>query len=180
MPGNHYQRIARHLTHHTEDWAGAFNLIPFFLRNMYLSAYQSHLWNSILSEWISATGTPENLITIEQKQGKLPMLKQVTSGLDLEIPLPSSRYYMADYGSLVEHVIKVLAQEQLELKDIKLKHFREPFFSKGTRAAWYVPGEFSHELGWDKLHKGHRKVKLNFTLPRGCYATMLVKRLRAR
>jgi tRNA pseudouridine13 synthase len=182
MPDNHLQKIAWHLHHKPSDFLGAFNYIPFFLRNMYLSAYQSYLWNSILADWIVMQGTPETLISIQQKHGQLPMLRGSTvrekpEWEKLEIPLPSSRYDLADYGFLQENVTRVLAREQLELKDIKLKQFREPFFSKGSRAAWYIPEALKYEVGWDKLHKGNRKVKLIFSLPRGCYATMLVKRV---
>ncbi|HMP16397.1 MAG TPA: tRNA pseudouridine(13) synthase TruD, partial [Gemmatales bacterium] len=160
-----------------ENWSGAFPLIPFFLRNMYLSAYQSYLWNSTLAEWMIVSTAPENLITIEMKQGKLPMIKQVPSEMDIDIPLPSSRYTLEDFAEFQPHLQRVLAREKLELRDIRLKQFREPFFSKGTRPAFYRPKELVQELGWDKMHKGHRKLKLSFCLPRGSYATMLVKRI---
>ena len=182
MPANHLQRIARHLSYQPTDFAGAFTYIPFFLRNMYLSAYQSYLWNAILADWILTHGTTENLISIQQKHGQLPMLRgpivrQHDEWKKLEIPLPSARYDLSEYESVQENVSRVLAAEKLELNDIRLKQFREPFFSKGTRAAWYIPEDLKHEVGWDKMHKGNRRIKLMFSLPRGAYATMLIKRL---
>jgi tRNA pseudouridine13 synthase len=59
---------------------------------------------------------------------------------------------------------------------LKLKHIREVFFSKGERAAWFLP----EELTWQAIpaeREGQKHLKLRFTLPRGCYATMLIKRI---
>ena len=95
----------------------------------------------------------------------------------LTIPLPSARVDMPDDPAIRACFESVLKQEGLTLSQIKLKHYREPFFSKGERAGFYVPEGLQHEVGWDKLNKGHRKLKLTFTLPRGSYATLLVKRV---
>lgn len=182
MPPTHLQRITQHLANRPDDFRGAFTLIPFFLRNMYLSAYQSHLWNRVLADWLTTTHSHDQLIAVQQKNQALPMLKKIDAGADikpLEIPLPSSRMTIAPDHAAYSSMQRVLGEEGLRAEDIKLKHYREPFFSKGSRAAFYAPAEFQHEIGWDKLNKGHRKLKLIFTLPRGCYATLLVKRLTA-
>jgi tRNA pseudouridine13 synthase len=72
---------------------------------------------------------------------------------------------------------EVLAQEGFLLSEMKLRGMREPFFSKGERAALLMPAEFQFELGQDELHAGQQKLTLRFDLPRGCYATMIVKRI---
>jgi tRNA pseudouridine13 synthase len=50
------------------------------------------------------------------------------------------------------------------------------FFSRGERAATVRPEELSHEAADDELYPGRRKIALRFDLPRGSYATILVKR----
>lgn len=182
MPDSHLKLITQRLVHQPSDFRSAFALIPFFLRNMYLSAYQSHLWNRMLAVWLESSLQPTELVNIQQKYQKLPMpgkveKTQLEEWKSLSIPLPSSRIDVSASHPAAMAIMKVLEQEKLEMRDIKLKHFREPFFSKGDRAAFYVPVDFSHEAGWDKLHKGHRKLVLKFTLPRGSYATLLVKRI---
>jgi tRNA pseudouridine13 synthase len=74
----------------------------------------------------------------------------------------------------------VMQEEGLELAGMRLKHFREPFFSKGDRTAFYVPANLRYEAEPDERHAGNQKLTLTFDLPRGCYATMLVKRVTAR
>jgi tRNA pseudouridine13 synthase len=60
---------------------------------------------------------------------------------------------------------------------MKLKGFRKLFFSKGERAALCLPADLKDEAGEDELQPGLRKLVLSFELPRGSYATLLVKRI---
>jgi tRNA pseudouridine13 synthase len=182
MPVGYLQSIARYLADHPDDFRKAFTLIPHFLKNMYLSAYQSYLWNRILHTWITSQFKQEKFGWIVQKYHRLamPAFLDVTKRkqyLEMEIPLPCSRCEPFT-GHFAEHAIqKVLFDEGLTMKDIQLKQFREPFFSKGMRRAFYQLQELSFHEGWDKLHKGNYKLTLKFTLPRGSYATIVIKRL---
>lgn len=184
MPPTHLERIVMHLARAPQDFRGAFTLIPFFLRNMYLSAYQSYLWNSVLSDWIITNHSASELVAVQQKKQSLPMLNSTRGTikpdvLSLQIPLASARLRPQPDELATASLLRALAKEGLQLEDMRLKQYREPFFSKGSRAAFYIPQELSHEIGWDKLNKGNRKLKLSFTLDRGSYATLLVKRLTA-
>ena len=69
----------------------------------------------------------------------------------------------------------VLAEEKLELRDLQIRGVREMFFSKGERAAWCLPAQLTTEEDADDMHPKRRKLTLSFELPRGCYATLLVK-----
>ena len=67
----------------------------------------------------------------------------------------------------------------MELHDLQIRGVREMFFSKGERAALCVPAHLTHESAADELHPKRRKLILSFELPRGCYATLLVKATQA-
>jgi tRNA pseudouridine13 synthase len=54
---------------------------------------------------------------------------------------------------------------------------QQPFFSKGERAGCVRPANLAHTADADELNAGKRKLILTFDLPRGSYATMLVKRV---
>jgi tRNA pseudouridine13 synthase len=92
------------------------------------------------------------------------------------LPLPSARLHLAD-ESLKELYEQVLAKEGMELRQVRVKYPRDSFFSKGERAAVFQPGEFEHEFADDEVYPACRKVSLRFALSRGCYATILVKRI---
>ncbi|HQR09337.1 MAG TPA: tRNA pseudouridine(13) synthase TruD [Gemmatales bacterium] len=182
MPKGFMSHIVSHLANQSDDFRGAFVLIPFFQRNMYLSAYQSSLWNRILSDWMMTTLPPVSLVVVKQQRHSIPMpgpltKERIAELIKMTIPLPSSRAEVPTGHPIKSSLDKVLTEEGLHLSQIKLKHYREPFFSKGDRPAFYAPEGLQHELGWDKLNKGHRKLRLTFTLPRGSYATLLIKRI---
>jgi tRNA pseudouridine13 synthase len=65
------------------------------------------------------------------------------------------------------------------MRALNVKAPRGSFFSKGFRAAALVPEGLSEETGPDEVHPGRRRLALAFDLPRGAYATILVKRLQA-
>jgi tRNA pseudouridine13 synthase len=92
------------------------------------------------------------------------------------LPLPSARLHL-DHGPLKTLYDQTLAAEGLELRQIRVKYPRDTFFSKGDRAAVFHPGDFSQLQAADDLYSGQQKLILRFTLPRGSYATILVKRI---
>lgn len=184
MPKGYISHIVSYLADQRNDYRGAFALIPFFLRNMYLSAYQSYLWNRMLSHWITTSIPHENLVLVKQQRDSIPMpilltKERMAELIKMTIPLPSSRAEIPANHFIIGSLNSVLKDEGLDLPQIRLKHFREPFFSKGERSAFYFPEGLQYEMGWDKLNKGHRKLRLTFSLPRGSYATLLVKRIAA-
>jgi tRNA pseudouridine13 synthase len=74
-------------------------------------------------------------------------------------------------------VSAVTAGEGIPLEQMRIKGMQQPFFSKGERLAKVPVGNLTWEAGDDELNRGRRTLTLRFELPRGAYATMLVKRL---
>jgi tRNA pseudouridine13 synthase len=171
-----------YLCGHAGDFRGALGLLPADLRGLYLSAYQSHLWNRMLARWLTAHLRPEQQVPVRLRLGEVPMPRnlddaQRTTLEALRLPLPSHRVVLATTDPLRALLDEVLKEEGLKQEDFKLTHFREMFFSKGDRAALCRPANLAHESGADELSPRLRKLRLRFELPRGCYATLLVKRI---
>jgi tRNA pseudouridine13 synthase len=99
--------------------------------------------------------------------------------ISLKLPLPSARLHLDESDPVASVVNAVLAEEGLELSRLKVKGIREMFFSKGERDALCLPEGLASESGQDELHPGREKLVLAFDLPRGCYATLIVKRITA-
>jgi tRNA pseudouridine13 synthase len=72
---------------------------------------------------------------------------------------------------------EALRAEGLALAELKIKGMQKPFFSKGDRVGCVRPANLTHTAEADDLNAGRRKLTLKFDLPRGSYATMLVKRV---
>jgi len=123
---------------------------------------------------------PEQLQPVALRMGEAPFpidldADQQAELAALHLPLPSSRLKLEPGDPRAELVQFVLAEEKLELHDMQVRGVREMFFSKGERAALCMPGQLTHESAADELHPKRSKLTLSFDMPRGCYATLVVK-----
>jgi len=156
----------------------ALNLITRRLLSIYLSAYQSLLWNRIAGRYLEAIlgETPRQ---VEIAGERLPLYEELPSQLDpdLAIPLPNHR---ARYADLAAITAQVLAEEGLALDDLKARILKRAYLTKGKRALLLFPEEMSCSSPEpDERFSGRRRVTLAFALPRGSYATLVLKALAA-
>ena len=182
LPPGHARDLADYLAIHAGDYRGAVARLRPELRGLYLSAFQSHLWNRMLARWLEEHCRPEQLIQVPLRLGKLPMHRglepqQLEELARLQLPLPSSRQKVAEDDPRKPLVDAVLAEEGLQLRQLQVKGIREMFFSKGERAALCLPAGLRHEAGPDELNAGKTMLRLHFELPRGAYATLMIKRI---
>ena len=163
------------------DFRKAFALIQTDLRGLYLSAFQSAIWNRMLAVTLRERLPVEQLVDVPLKLGPAPFLRRLfpnqTEELrNLELPLPSARLHL-EPGPTLTLIEKVLKESGLELREMRVKFPRDSFFSRGERKACVSVGQVASAVADDDLYPGRHKLKLNFDLPRGAYATILVKRL---
>lgn len=163
------------------DFKGAFARLQADMRGLYLAAFQSFLWNRLLMSVIRDVCRPGLLISLGLKTDELLFFgaleasqRQTLNGTVL--PLPSGRTKIED-GPLKARIERVLGELGLELRSLRIKHPRENFFSKGERKALFQPDGLTHDAAHDELYPGRHKLTLRFDLPRGSYATILVKRV---
>jgi len=161
------------------DFRGALARVSVDLRGLYLSAYQSALWNRWLTRFIEAHCEPASLAAFELLSGRCAFpLSQTDDAewMNMELQLPCARIERPD-GELGDLLDAVLQEEKIELRELRVKYPRDSFFSKGMRRAVICPNGLTCSVEGDELHDRRRKLTLSFDLPRGSYATILVKRL---
>ena len=165
------------------DFRGAFCNVNVDLRGLYLSAFQSALWNRMLDRRLRANAAAESLIPFELKSGPacfvrslLPQSDSEAVPLEDELPLPSARGKL-DEGPTLDLINSVVAEEGLEKRQLRVKYPRDSFFSKSSRKTVIAIPELEFDVCVDELYPKRQKVTLAFDLPRGSYATILVKRL---
>lgn len=176
-------RLAQHLAAHPADHRGALAAQRSDLRSLWIAAYQSHLWNRLLARVVLAEVPAAERVTLALKEGPAVFWRRLDPPArarleGLVLPLPSARSE-APPGPVGEHLAAVLAEEGVRLEDLVIRFPRGSFFSKGERAALLRPEGLTHAAADDDLHPGRRRLTLAFALPKGAYATMLVKRLTA-
>lgn len=171
---------AAYLADRAGDFRGAFARLPDVIRGLYLSAFQGHLWNHALARLLRGTCRPEQLVTVSLRSAAVVFPRGLDEAQRIAlaaaiVPLPSAR-------ARVEGAMKVLLDETLadlglDLDALRIRHPGDSFFSRGFRPAMFTPRELVRDVDEDDLYAGRRKLTMRFDLPRGCYATMLVKRL---
>lgn len=179
---SHIRSIVTYLVDHPTDFRGAFARVRRDLRSIYFSAYQSQLWNLTLGRFIESITRPEQRITHPFRSAELP----IPVGLDDEqsdrltttrVPLPASRTAIGT-DEIAEIARAVAAEQGFAWEALRVKHLKDVFLSKGDRAAMFRPAGWSQSgLAEDELYRGKKMLELEFELPRGAYATLIVKRL---
>jgi len=182
LPRGHARSIVDYLVYHPTDFKGACARLRPELQGLYLSAWQSHLWNRILSRWLTDHVPAEQLIRVRLKTGEVVMPRAVPESVraawdTLTLPLPSARLKLDPEAPWAGVVTAVMAEEGIALEQMRIKGMQKPYFSKGDRAAKVSVENLTWEAEDDELNRGRRKLVLRFELSRGSYATMIVKRL---
>ncbi|MCZ2343787.1 MAG: tRNA pseudouridine(13) synthase TruD [Bacteroidales bacterium] len=184
LPRGHARSLVDYLTHRPTDFRGAVARLRPELQGLYLSAYQSDIWNRTLARWLERRLPPTALLELDLHHRSLPVPVSFPEPLLADwqtrsIPLPSARLRPDPDADWLPILQEVLAEDGLTYDRMKIPGLQKPFFSKGERAIGFIPANWTQETAPDELHKNQQKITLRFDLPRGCYATMLIKRLTA-
>ena len=179
---SHARSLVTYLVDHPTDFRGAFARVRRELRSLYFSAYQSYLWNLILGRMIEQTTRPEQRVNLDFKVATLPIHRaldpdQAAALAGCRLPLPASRTVLPEAGPERDAALEVVAREGLAWEDLRVKHLKDVFFSKGNRPALFSAENLTHSLSADELDRGRQKLQLSFELPKGAYATLVVKRV---
>lgn len=180
------------------DFLSAFSVLPKNLQKLFVHAYQSYLFNLVLSHRLK-----QNLPLNEALVGDVVCFRNEFGLADIHkdrmeritedkieginrlikrgrafVTAPLFGYE-TEFAENVEGEIerKVLEDEGVELKDFYIEKIPE-ISSKGTRRPVLVPVQvkLSDEgVSDDDMNPGRNKVKLKFFLPKGSYATVVLR-----
>lgn len=178
---SHARSLVTYLADHPTDFRGAFARVRRDLRSLYFSAYQSHLWNLLLGRLIESITRPDQRVPIAFKAATLPLHRgldpdQAEALRSWRVPLPASRTPLPD-GPARDLALSLMSELGLAWEDLRVKHLKDVFFSKGSREALFFADGVSARVEADDLYPGRKKLLVSFDLPKGAYATLVVKRL---
>jgi tRNA pseudouridine13 synthase len=183
LPRSSRRSIVTFLCDHPTDFRRAVALLRQDLRSLYLAAFQSFLWNRIVAETLTDRVAADRRFEVALDIARLPFFRELSdderSTLHaLTLPLPSARLHFEPDDPREPLYSKVVREAGgLELRELRVKYPRDTFFSKGERSAVMVPRDCRMASGPDELNAGRHAVTLEFVLPRGAYATIVIKRL---
>lgn len=166
-----------YLKKHPSDFRGAVNLLPRDELSMMLSGYQSYIWNETLARVVEARGA--DLRAFPGRAGRLLFYHSMSDARrDLEIPTIGPGMETASAALATEALQAVLEKEELSDRRLEIPWLRGAFISSFLRPAYLEPDALEISPPQvDELYPKRRSVTLSFRLPRGAFATMVVKRL---
>lgn len=189
-----YERsMMDYLIKNPDDYTGAFNVLPRNIQRIFVHAYQSYIFNRIVCQRIKE-GVPLNqavvgdIVCFKNKAG-LPdtsRLQNVTAaninGMNnlikrrrafVTAPLIG---YQTEFSSGKPGEIekKVFDETGLSVDDFKVPSTPD-LASKGVRREILLHTEPAFEAENDELNPGKSKAILDFILPKGSYATTLLR-----
>jgi tRNA pseudouridine13 synthase len=177
--GAHHS-IFEHLAKAPTDFAGAFQHVATRLKLIHLFAWQSHLWNRALVEWLRALLPVEERVLVESEDGPLIHFAGAPPGelaARSTFPLPGERLEGVTDERARTLYSAVLAAEELasERMAVAVPGFH---MQAEERELIVRPAHLRvRPPEPDGDNRGFQAVRVRFELPRGSYATLVVKRL---
>jgi tRNA pseudouridine13 synthase len=181
---SHRRSIVTYLLDHPVDFKRALALVRLDLRSIYIAALQSWIWNRWVSTLIDRFNEQKAERHLPSKSGPLALPDLATedrqqlwrSQWNVRLPLPSARQHHWPEGTL-EDLESVVGELGLTVRELRLKFPRDTFFSRGEREVLLFAKDF--RANWESADSKQSQSdwKLAFELPRGAYATMIIRQL---
>jgi len=174
-----HQSLFAHLKREPEDFIGAFHRLSTRLRLIHLFAWQSHIWNRAVALYLSEMAGEGEASVSNAIEGALVFPHRLADEV-LEIPLPGEKLDNIEDPAVRSLFERVLQQEGMTVDDFVIEGV-PGFQIKGEPRELYVkPDELELEMPDDvDSRRGRAVADLAFRLPRGAYATLIVRALLA-
>ncbi|MFX1531470.1 MAG: tRNA pseudouridine(13) synthase TruD, partial [Promethearchaeota archaeon] len=194
-----YERnMLQYLIEKGNDYQGAINTLPIDLIRLLISSFQSYLFNRMLSLRIKK-GIPlfkpvkgDVICILDDYNGNITEVKYIFGGLydkylkkalklnraSIVLPLIGKNTILDEYPAM-----KIIFKEIAKLDHIEENIFHSKFideseFKGSIRAMTVKPNNLKLlELTDDEYYPGKKKLKIEFSLRKGTYATMLLREL---
>jgi tRNA pseudouridine13 synthase len=142
-----------HLASKEDDYLGALKRLPEGLQNLFIHAYQSYLFNKVLSDLIEDGFRDE----------------------DFELPLIGYKTQVRE-DTADETLVEYMEEDGVEQSDFKLTDWPE-LATEGEYRDCFIPvTDFSvDDVDEDELNIQKHAAQLSFHLPKGAYATSFLR-----
>jgi len=164
--------VIRHLCEFPGDFKGAFQRTFKGIREIFFSAYQSYIWNECIKRLVRQNS--KEVFSVDYEAGKLVFPRQWNPGTSLcTFPLIAPDLKSSDANMKV--VNEVLTQENMKLSDFSsVEHI---FVAREREVVLKPENLLVYPSEKDELNEYKNKIKIEFTLQKGSYATIILKAL---
>jgi tRNA pseudouridine13 synthase len=168
----------------TKDWRAAYRKIPAHLREMYVNAYQSYLWNECVKEILRNSVEKKKLYSVDYAVGSLLFFTDLSEQEREKIPqtFQTISDQMTATDDERQIIDRILLKERLKLADYTIESETGSFFKTRERpvllnAENFLIGTPERDEINSKTNLERFKIQISFSLSKGSYATIVTKRL---
>ena len=164
--------LEKHLKACPHDYVGALRLLPRKILLLLVHSYQSWLFNETAAMLVK--GETDACVEVPYRFGAFVFPLEPVQNVMVPIPGFGTEFDGSAAAGIVQ---ALLVKEGVTLRDFIIRQLPEAA-AEGSSRALAVAVEGLHAVfGDDELNAGRKKATLSFTLPKGSYATVAVKRL---
>jgi tRNA pseudouridine13 synthase len=185
--------MMNHLVAHADDYTGAFRVLSPKLREMFLHAYQSYIFNLILSRRIvsglsiheayvgdivcfkNEMGMPDTSrlqkVTKDNVDGISNLINRGRAFVTAPLVGHDAQFAEGKQGEIEKTVVNEL---NIDLEGFKVTAMPE-LSSKGRRREMILPFKPVFNVAEDEINAGKTKLILEFSLQKGGYATIILR-----
>jgi len=159
-----------HLSKNPNDYIGALNKLNKRVLRLYVHAVQSYIFNETISNYISNF---KNDKFVNYSLGKFCFSSQKIK--NIKIPLAGFDSSLGD--NKIENIIKeIMKKQNFNIVEFLNRQIPELTLEADNRNLLMQISNFAFtRISDDELNENMKKAKVKFTLPKGSYATMVVK-----
>ena len=163
--------VKEHIEKNPTDFIGALRRLPKRELQFYISAYQSYLWNQCIERFL--------FLSSAEGDSKIKAQKYIgvedNSGFELKFPVIGFNLELQD-NTKKQIVDEVLENESLSPRDFIVRQFPEISADSYERKIYAQIYDLDiGALEEDELNQGMKKVRVDFFLEKGNYATNVIK-----
>ena len=142
------EKIKTHLQKQKNDFIGALKIIPFKLLKLYVHSYQSYLFNKTLEQYLET--------------------------INIKIPIVGFSTELNNH-STEKLIKKIFKEEKITSRDFIVRAIPELSSEGAEREIFVKINDFKIiKIEKDELNESKEKIIVSFSLPKGCYATVLI------
>ena len=169
---------------HSRSYTKSLSLIDRNFLLFVLNVYQSFLYNEIVSRYLTSVLAKRGMGIAEYpyQEGKFVFYRALDKELLAELsvkeaPMPGYDTSIAD-PEIEECASAVFASEGITLDSLKVRALYQRNVHGKDRPVVVMP-ETDEEpvVSDDERYPGKKALRVKFFLPKGCYATMVIKRM---
>ena len=156
--------VSEHLISNPSDYVGALKRLPLKTLYMFIHAYQSFIFNNIVAKYLSKL----EHTSAEYNFGTFIFPKESVE--DFKVPLVGFEFFESENEEIEGFLEDFLEKDKINPRSFVNKQIPELTFEGNLRNVIVQVKDFSSNIDSDK-------VVVEFTLPKGSYATVVIKKM---